>query len=410
MKEVTIVCLVIVVGLIIMTLSINRLQKNAVIVDNNAEEFSTAYPNQRKLAKTSDGVLHLVYHRADSNGILQIYHAVSKDQGKNWSVEQVTHESADQCFPSIAIDSDNNLHLVWIEGWPSKPGIVPYVYYRKRTREGWQPRELVAAYATYPSIAVDSHNNVHVVYGTYVYSPGYYGGGNGVRWRTKTSNGWQIEETISSDRLWARYPAIAIDSQDNVHVAWSHSTRYRYYDLHYRRKTVSGWEEEIEISRDSDSTSSIPSIAIDNNDHVHIVWHQQENASYAYATDGYWSIRHRVYTDSWQPVEVVAGPIKYSQLYPTIAIDGKNNIHIVWYGKHPISHSFYQIRSRTYQNSWKPIQEITLLLHDQINPSLMWAFYPLINGVKTNQPKEGYAFVWIDGTTIKYQSSEISQP
>jgi parallel beta-helix repeat protein len=374
------------------------------VVAEGADEYSTAFPHQRKLAKTLDGSLHAVYHKKDANGILQVYHAESSDGGKTWIEEKITNATTDQCFPALAADSYGNLHLVWEEGWPSKPGIVPYTYYKKKVAGSWQDSELVASYATFPAIAIDSHDNVHVVYGTYVYEPGYWGGGNGIRWRLRTSDGWQAEESISSEKYWVRYAAIAIDSKDNVHVVWSHAPKYRYYDIHYRKRTASGWETEVEISSDSDSTAAYPSIAIDGNDRVHIVWHYQENASSNGAIDGYWSIRHRVYTDSWQPIEIIAGPTKYLQLYPSLAIDDQNNLHVIWFGQHFTSPNMYQIRYRRHTTSWQPIEELTSSTSkSQTFPSLMWAFYPIIDNEKVSQFRNGCAFVWMDGTTIRYR-------
>lgn len=40
----------------------------------------------------------------------------------------------------------------------------------------------------------------------------------------------------------------------------------------------------------------------------------------------------------------------------------------------------------------------------------MWAFYPIVGGIKTNQPEDGCAFVWMDGTEIKYWSPGSQPP
>ena len=55
-----------------------------VVAASGAVPYSTAFNSQRKLVITSDGHIHAVYHRYDTNGRLQIYHAVSTDEGKNW--------------------------------------------------------------------------------------------------------------------------------------------------------------------------------------------------------------------------------------------------------------------------------------------------------------------------------------
>jgi len=371
----------------------------AYIVATGAVPDSIAYPSQRKLAVTSDGHLHAVYHRQDGSGILQIYHAESADGGKTWTEEPVTNAGRDQNLPALAVDSTDNLHMVWQDGTHSMPGIVPYTYYQKKTTS-WQGAELVASYASMPSIAVDSNDDVHVVYGAYVYSPGYYGGGEGIRWRKRTSNGWQPQEIVSSISMYyERYPAIAIDGNNDVHVVWNHAPA-QYYDVHYRKRSPSGWGPEMEVNTQKGGFN-FPSIAIDNNNYVHIVW----NYMYVSSGDIYSLIKYRKYTTSWQPVDDITEPTtgEHAQIGATIAIDGNDHIHVVWSSQNSGSPAIYQIRYREYTTSWQPIEELTAsTLYNQTYPSLMWAFYPIINGVKTNQPEDGYAFIWMDGTAIKY--------
>jgi len=363
---------------------------------------STALSSQRKLVATSDGHLHVVYHREDGNGILQIYHAESSDGGATWTEEQVTFAARDQNFPALAVDSTDNLHLVWEDGRAGQPGIVPNTYYQKKTTS-WQPAELVASYATVPSIAIDGNDNVHVVYGTYVYTPGYYGGGDGIRWRMRTSTGWQSEERLSSEQWWVRTPAIAIDTDNNVHVVWDHCPRYKYYDIHYRVRTSTGWGSEVEVNAETDNElGGYPSITIDSNNHAHIVWQHESGSDY--------TIKYREYTTSLQPTVDLEGPTTYIQYSPVIALDRKDHIHVVWSGQHSGSPTDYQLRYREYTTSWQPIENVTSSASDnQTNPNSMWANYPAIDGVKSNIPEDGYSFVWMDGTTIKYCST-CSEP
>ena len=359
--------------------------------------------HERKLAMTSDGHLHIVYQMQDVSGIMQIYHSESSDGGATWTEEQVTSATRDQCYPSLAVDSHDVLHLAWQDGKLAEPGVVPYVYYSKKTTS-WQAPELVASYAETPAIAVDSNNNVHVVYGPYEYSPGYMGGGNGVRWREKTSAGWQAEEQVSESTSWVNCAAIAIDGNDNVHVVFNNAPRSTYYDLHYRERTSSGWGTEVQINTENDNLGGTqPSIAVDSMNNVHIVW--------SYPTDGgYYSIRHREFTNSWQPVEDIEGPTAYHQEGANIAIDRQGHLHVVWSGQSLASPTYLQIREREYDTSWQPIENLTSsATDDQIDPSVMWANYPEISGVKTSVPDNGFAFVWMDGTTIKYYTSGQGQ-
>jgi hypothetical protein len=213
-------------------------------IKSGAEVDSTSINTQRKLVVTSDGHLHVVYHRKDAAGIFQIYHAESSDGGITWVEEQVTNEINDQMLPSLAVDSQNNLHLVWDNGaLPTTANVQ--VYYKEKAAT-WGVKEFLANYAAVPSIAIDSNDNVHVVYGTYSDLGSWNSYGNGIRWREKTSSGWQAEETISSITSWVRLPTIAIDGNNNIHVAWFHSPGSDYRP-HYRERTSLGWGSEVDL-------------------------------------------------------------------------------------------------------------------------------------------------------------------
>ena len=124
----------------------------------------------RKLARASDGVLHCVYSRSDGS-YYQIYHSCSSDGGQTWTEEQVSAGSNNHREPSIAVDSNDHIHVAWRHCQePSTWGKTCTVQYRAKTT-AWQPIEdVITGYGGWQSIAVDSQNNVHLVIG------GYWGG------------------------------------------------------------------------------------------------------------------------------------------------------------------------------------------------------------------------------------------
>jgi Leucine-rich repeat (LRR) protein len=370
-------------------------------VATGTDKFSTAQNNQRKLAITSDSTIHAVYSRADGSGIWQIYNAYSSDNGTTWTEEQVTSASRDQVHAALAVDSQDNLHFVWQDGDEGKmsAGDNPVTYYRGKNKlDGWQVAESVSSYATYPAVAVDSNDNVHVVYGNFIYPPGGWGGGNGIRWKEKTASGWQPEESLSSNKTWTTRPAIAIDSNDNIHVVWNNSPRL-YFDTNYRERTASGWGTEVQVNTELDNaTDSHQSIAVDGNNYVHIVWER--------TTSGNSSIRYREFTTSWQPPVDIEGPTPYNQSYPVISIDNLGHVYIVWTGQNSDSTTVDQIRYREYTDSWQPVQNLTSSISDnQTYPSLLWARYPIISGAHTNQPENGFSLIWNDSSVIRFYSN-----
>lgn len=161
--------------------------------------LSTPYP--RQLARTSDGAWHCVSHRSDGT-YTQIYHSKSTDGGETWTEEQVTTASLHHYEPSVAIDSNDNIHVAWIvfpdgdpieksygylwPGYPGYPGRGSTVQYRIKTT-AWQSIEDVkTGYHTVVSIAVDSENNVHLVIGGH--NPGAWNCA-GINYTKRTASG-----------------------------------------------------------------------------------------------------------------------------------------------------------------------------------------------------------------------------
>ena len=377
-------------------------------IKTGASEYSTAYTPQRNLARTSDGTLWCVYSRSDGT-YEQIYISYSPD-GETWTEEQVSSGSGHQYYPSVAVDSQDNVHVVWTgKGWGSNPN-YNNIQYRKRTSSGWQAQEAVTdkdSTQYNPAIAIDSQGNVHVVWygGGWGSNPNYYN----IQYRKRTSAGWQAQEALTDKDDKQYDPAIAIDSQDNVHIVWEGGgwgSNPDYYNIQYRKRTSSGWQAQEAVT-DKDDDQYYPSIAVDSQDNIHIVWE-----GWGWGTNtGNANTQYRKRTSSgWQTQEAVTD-VNYNQFDQTIAIDSQDNVHVIWTGKGWGSNPDYynvQYRKRT-PSGWQTQEGLTDAAITQQYPSPIWALHPTISGAKTNRPKSGYAFVWMDGTTVKfYKSDDLS--
>jgi len=357
---------------------------------------------QRKLARTSNGDLHCVYRRSDGSHF-QIWYACSSDGGKTWTEEQITTANHNHYEPTIAVDSKDYIHVVW--SWHEEPywfGKKCTVQYRVKTDEGWQPIEdVITGYGHNPSIAVDSQDNIHLVVGGM--NPGGYNT-DYVKYLKRTSSGWSSPEMVSS-QIWANQPAVAVDQEDNVHVVFYYAPYYEpWRGLKYCKRIAEGWQEE-ETIEPADEERSAPSMALDRYGNVYVVWGNWDTHCI--------SIAKRT-SDGWQ-IDNVWQENGYDQLYPSIAVDSNDYIHVVWQGKYPDSPDCWQIRYREYTSSWESVENLTSATVNQSHPYLIWSYYPVVNGVHTNIPKNGFAFVWNDGSTIKFYKSddlewELPQP
>lgn len=147
----------------------------------------------------SDDVVHIVWRSRSMNGTYQSKWNLRYIYGNydDWSaVETVTDVDGDQNTASIALDSDDNVHLVWAGfGWGTNTA-VRNIQYRKRT-SSWQTQESIsdsASVQTMATMALDTSNNVYAVW-------------TGVGWGTNTADSniqmrkrttsWQTQANIT---------------------------------------------------------------------------------------------------------------------------------------------------------------------------------------------------------------------
>jgi len=148
----------------------------------------------------------------------------------------------------------------------------------------------------------------------------------------RSSWSWQEMEVVSIDAIInSRYPEIAIDSKNNVHIVWEEWTGG--YDIHYRmwNYQTKSWSATENIAPLS-GVAERPSIAIDKNDNVHVVWNDDNNYYGTTGTD--WDIVYRMKaadSDTWTDIEVVSTESTDHSVYPSIDVDGSGNLHVVWY-------------------------------------------------------------------------------
>jgi hypothetical protein len=118
--------------------------------------------------------------------------------------------------------------------------------------------------ACLPSITSDSRGNYHLVF---VYQ--------GVDYRliNKDLNSVKASQSIFP------YPSdygfgddIACDSQDNIYTVWSARNYGLRRNIYFRKKTKSGWENCVRLSEGDFTDSSYPSMAVDSNGEIHVVW------------------------------------------------------------------------------------------------------------------------------------------
>ncbi len=319
-------------------------------------------PAQKKLARTSDGVLWATYHRSDGTHN-QIYVSYSDDEGDTWTEEQVSdNSSAAQDRSCIAIDSNDDIHVAWRGAGVGTYTTKNQVQYAKRDSEAdpgeeWDTQELVTDVDGTQStltMAICSDNNIHLTWsgqGTGSDTSNY-----DIHYRKKTST-WQSVELITDGSNAQFNSNIAIDSDDNIHLVWNG----RGYDdytaqnqILYRKRTTT-WGTLVQLTN-IDASQTRPSIAIDSDDNIHVVWRGAGWGTYTARV----SILYREYDGSWQDTEILHNVDYGFNANPSVAIDKDDNLYVVWDGRglgsNPNTGNIY-LRKRT--DSWQNIVLIT---------------------------------------------------
>jgi hypothetical protein len=314
------------------------------------------------VAMDSSDAIHLVWTE-DTSGNYEIYYKKSTNGGASWAASRrLTWNSGYSYSPAIAIDSAATLHVIWHD---TTPGYAE-IYYRSSTDEGvtWSAvRRLTwtSGKSYNPAIAITTNNRIHVVWedGT---------PGNVEIYHKKSMDGgatWSPTRRLTWTSGDSYEPAIAIDSNNKIHVVWKDDTPGQY-ELYYKRSTDGGtnWSSTQRLTWIS-ADSSCPAMAVHSTNAVHIVWHVETPAGleiyYMKSEDGGadWSAARRL---TWT---------SSSSSYPDIAVGSTNAVHVVWQEAYIGGNDEIHYRkSWDGGASWNPVQRLTWIAGWSNDPAL----------------------------------------
>ncbi len=198
-----------------------------------------------------------------------------------WSNYEVVSETStgNAYIPKIAIDSEDNIHVVWYDNTADllSSGSDADIFYKSfnSATETWTSLELVSSESTAasynPVIAVDTENNVHVAWADYT---DYLGSDidRDVFYKKKNAGGsWTITSVISTDSTLTVHEDVDIcaDLNNNVYISWSDPTDILGADtdndifIKYFNNTASTWAPITLISTESIASAYKPQFVAD---------------------------------------------------------------------------------------------------------------------------------------------------
>lgn len=290
-------------------------------IDISSTILSTGVFNKECFAMDSKGNFYVLYAPgpADTAGKMMCYK--SSDRGNTWvdlNIKSVLKTSG-VFFPTLAIDSNDNLHVSYFKTTNNTIGYIKY------NGTSWVNNSIIYSSETYvqsyPMIAVDSNNNIHIVWqGCDSSNPT----NTQIKYSKFSNNVWSLPINISASPSYPQANAfIVIDSNNNVHVAWEGRTATTSVVAINYSKFTSSWSAPIVLTSASASSTNV-SMAVDSNNNIHIVYSYNSNN---------WIYYIKSISNVWgAPARVDGATSSGLQTYPSIAIDHNNIPHVIWAG------------------------------------------------------------------------------
>jgi hypothetical protein len=213
---------ILLLGLIIMPLNVEATWVMKRLTWNSGKSYSA------DITVDSNDHIHIVY-QDDTHGNYEIYYKKSIDEGTTWVTKRLTWTSSLTEDPSIIVDVNNQIHVIYFEYIHGD-----YEIYKKKSTDGgksWATESLTwnSVPTEDPALAIDTHNQIHKV--------GHYKIHENYEIYYKTGIDWDM--SLAAQRLtWtsgcSKYPAIAVDSNNIVHVVWEDNTPGNY-EIYYMK-------------------------------------------------------------------------------------------------------------------------------------------------------------------------------
>lgn len=290
---------------------INPLVTNPINVSNNVS--SSMAPN---IEIDSLDTAHVVWFD-NSPGNFDVFYSFKPSGGSFTTPVNVSQNPGASYFDlSLAVDMNDNLHLVWQD---ESPGEWRVLYSEKPFGSPWSAPSSIynpIASSGYPDVVVDNTGIVHVWWTEWV------GSNNDTYYAFNNGSGWSSPVNISSNAGASFVPSAVVDAARTLYVVWEDSTPGNY-DIFFSTKPAGGsWSSPLNISTNS-GDSEFPQMVMDSQGRLHVVWQDKTpgNADIFYAlrlTDGTWT----------PPLNISSNPGQ--SMLPAIAVDSMDTIHVVW--------------------------------------------------------------------------------
>ena len=240
--------------------------------------------NDTSIAMDSNGYMHISYR--DSTNKTLLY---ATDKSGSWVTTTVDSEYGSGDQSSIGLDSNNNVHIIHFESDEFR------LRYTTNMSGSWVSSRIVATTSVLigfsPSIALDSDDNIHL---SYMQAESAYR----IKYATNSSGSW-VDTTVSptttdcslvspsichlAPNAFYTTTSIALDSNDKPHISYTCAGTVSNADLCFTTNASGSWSYQTLDS--SGNTGFDNSVSIDSDNYLHISYYDATNENLRYATN-----------------------------------------------------------------------------------------------------------------------------
>lgn len=305
-------------------------------VDVTEDYRALGYTGQKKLITDNEGNIYLAY-RKKVNGQYEVFIAKLKAGEKGFIISGIKDSvsnvgtGAPQRVPSIAVDKDNNLYVVWYGADSSKNEGNRQIKFSRSEDQGaswrrWINISPVQGYAgenlwqEHPDILASKDGNVYVVW------EGKDRGNRNqqIKFSKSSDKGdtWDTWININPSRLAMSRPTI-LEAKDMLYVFAYGKIDSPTSQIYLTTSSDQGetWREWENLSNSLPDARHVSAISDGKN--ILTVWREgseEENSQLFYSYfDG----------KSWTGPKIVSKSNKY-QLFPQLGLGGNNESSLVW--------------------------------------------------------------------------------
>lgn len=363
----------------------NVIKSNLRLTYKNSEsEYSMG--EHPSICIDSEGNIHLVWTVIE-NGRSRIYYK-KFDNDANVLINSTKlsdNSQANAYNPFIVLDSEKCTHITWSD---ERFGNAEIFY--TKINSSAHPNDGSHANDSFPFTMIDDKRLTYTDYKSVnhglaidiydnLHLTWYEGNGRGDEdiYYAKTDNNanLMIEKQLTSTSSKSLNPSIATDCF-NVYIAWSDSKEEEYAEIYITKLNNNG-NIMIDAERVTNTyeRSYSPALVLDSEGSIHIVWHE--------LIEGSFSNYEIFYKHGTQTL--------FNSTNPSIALDSNDNIHIVWSDDRDMNREIYYRKLSSKGETMISALRLTWSTADSDSPSII------------SDSDDNLHIIWEDNRTGNYE-------